>query len=94
MSGKKPVGARARAVHKRCIAIDGHNDHLILKYARGKPYDFMKVNRRYHTDGTRLLKGGMTASLFMVGGHKLPRSRALLELAERLAPVGREGPRF
>ncbi len=83
MSGKRSVGARARAVHKRCIAIDGHNDHLILKYARDKPYDFLKVNRRYHTDGTRLLKGGMTASLFMVGGGQLPRSLALIELAHR-----------
>lgn len=71
----------ARDLHRRCTLIDGHNDHLILKFARGEPYDLMRVHRRYHSDGVRLLKGGMTTSLFMVGGHHLDASLAMIERA-------------
>lgn len=70
---------QAMKLHKEAILIDGHNDHLMLKYSRGKPLDLMKVNRKYHSDGPRLLQGGMTASLFMVDGHELVRSLALVE---------------
>jgi len=73
----------AEALHETLILIDGHNDHFMLKFARGEPYRFMQVHRRYHSDGPRLLKGGMTASFFMVGGHALDRSVALIERAHR-----------
>jgi membrane dipeptidase len=74
---------RALRLHRACVLVDGHNDHLILKYARGEPYAFMKVHRRYHSDGVRLLRGGMTASFFMVGGHHLDQSLAMIERAHR-----------
>jgi membrane dipeptidase len=94
----KPTGeikARARAIHERCTLVDGHNDHVIMKQHCGDALDFMKVNRRYHSDGARLLRGGMTASLFMVGGHDLERSLLLIQRAreetarhaDRLVPV-------
>jgi membrane dipeptidase len=63
--------------------VDGHNDHFMRKFSRGEAYNFMKVHPRYHSDGPRLLEGGMAASLFMVGGHRLERSLALVERAHR-----------
>jgi membrane dipeptidase len=69
---------RARDIHRRCILVDGHNDHFIMKLGRGDALNFMRVARRYHSDGPRLLKGGMTASFFMVGGGQLTRSMVLI----------------
>lgn len=77
------VSRRAREIHEGAILIDGHNDHLMLKFSRGRPFDFMRPARRYHSDGRRLLAGGMTASLFMVGGYELGPSLALVERARR-----------
>lgn len=71
--------SHAERLHREAILIDGHNDHLMLKYSEKKPLDLMKVNRRYHSDGPRLIQGGMTASLFMVDGHELQQSLALAE---------------
>ena len=51
------ISPEANALHESAILVDGHNDHLILKYSRGEPYNFMKANRRYHSDGARLLAG-------------------------------------
>lgn len=73
----------AAKVHKGAILIDGHNDHIMLKYSRGKPIELMKVHKDYHSDGPRLLQGGMTASLFMVDGHELVRSLAIVEQTRR-----------
>lgn len=73
------ISPRAKRLHDECIIVDGHNDHLILKWVRGEPFDFMKVNRRYHSDGPRLRKGGMTATMFMVDGHHLDRSMSMIE---------------
>lgn len=73
------ISQEAQALHESAILVDGHNDHLILKYARGEAFDFMKIDRRYHSDGSRLLAGGMTAALFMVDGHELNRSMSMIE---------------
>jgi membrane dipeptidase len=80
MSGDS-IKERARRIHERCILVDGHNDHIIMKRQRGDPLAFTKVNRRYHSDGPRLRKGGMTASFFMVGGGDLERSMVLIQQA-------------
>jgi membrane dipeptidase len=80
---RQEVSRRSRELHQASILVDGHNDHFMLKFGRGEPYRFMKVNRRYHSDGARLLKGGMTASFFMVGGHHLDQSLAMIERAHR-----------
>ena len=77
------VNHEAKALHESTILVDGHNDHLILKYSRGEAFDFMKANRRYHSDGARLRVGGVTASLFMVDGHELTRSMAMIEQTHR-----------
>ncbi|MBN1672300.1 MAG: dipeptidase [Kiritimatiellae bacterium] len=66
------------ALHAQCVLIDGHNDVLMLRHSRGRPYDLMKVDRRYHSDGPRLIAGGMTASLFMVHGHELAPSLEMI----------------
>ncbi len=79
----RKISAKAKRIHKDAILIDGHNDHLILKVEENKPLDFMTVNRRYHSDGTRLLAGGVTASMFMVDGHFLDRSVSLIEKTHR-----------
>ena len=79
----RPISRRASRIHRQAILIDGHNDLLMLKFSRGQPYALMRAAPRYHSDGVRLLKGGMTASLFMVGGHELGPSLALIELAHR-----------
>lgn len=73
----------ARELHRTCVLVDGHNDHFMRAFGRGEAHDFMRVHRRYHSDGPRLIRGGMTASLFMVGGHHLDRSLALIERARR-----------
>ncbi|MHC4917937.1 MAG: dipeptidase [Planctomycetota bacterium] len=72
---------RARAIHRRCVLVDGHNDHFIMKLGRGDPLAFTRVARRYHSDAPRLLRGGMTASFFMVGGGQLERSMVLIQQA-------------
>ncbi|MEW6357576.1 MAG: dipeptidase [Planctomycetota bacterium] len=76
---KVNVKSRAMRIHKRAVIIDGHNDHIMLRCEQGKPINLMKVDKKYHSDGPRLLKGGMTASLFMVDGHDLARSLMILE---------------
>ena len=75
------VARAARKLHRDAVIIDAHNDHFTLKAERGKPLDFMKVNRRYHSDGPRLMEAGVTASLFYVGGNDLPYSLMLIERA-------------
>jgi len=65
-----------------CI-IDGHNDHFMRKYSLGKPLHFMRVNRRFHSDGPRLLEAGVSASLFMVGDDDLAVSLSLIEQVHR-----------
>ncbi|NOZ19679.1 MAG: membrane dipeptidase [Planctomycetes bacterium] len=80
---KHDAKSHARRIHREAILIDGHNDHIMLKCEQGKPIDLMKVNRKYHSDAPRLLKGGMTASLFMVDGHDLARSMMIVERALR-----------
>jgi len=79
--GHDNIKTHARKIHERCILVDGHNDHIIMKRQRGDPLALTKVNRRYHSDGPRLLKGGMTASFFMVGGGDLERSMVLIRQA-------------
>ncbi len=73
------ISPKAKKLHKDAIVIDGHNDHVICKDLRGDRLDLMKVNRSYHSDGARLLAGGVTASMFMVDGHFLGRSLKYIE---------------
>jgi len=77
------ISTQALRLHRQCILIDGHNDHLMLKYKRQGRYDFARVCRKYHSDAPRLIKGGMTAAMFMVNGHVLEGSMAMMELAHR-----------
>jgi membrane dipeptidase len=77
----RQLKSRALKIHRRCILVDGHNDHFIMKLQRGDALNFTRVAKRYHSDGPRLLKGGMTASFFMVGGGQLARSVVLIQNA-------------
>ncbi len=79
--GSSRSGRPPDDVHRRCILVDGHNDHFMMKLQRGDAPDFMRVAKRYHSDGPRLIRGGMTASFFMVGGKQLARSMVLVQNA-------------
>ena len=73
------VTRRAARLHHQAIIIDAHNDHLGRKTDHLKPLDFTKTNRRYHCDTPRLLKAGVTAGLFYVGGNDLTKSLGLIQ---------------
>jgi len=71
---------QARKLQKQAIIIDGHNDHFDAKCGRGgEALAFMKENRRYHSDGVRLLKAGFTANCLYVGGNELRYAMTLIE---------------
>jgi membrane dipeptidase len=53
------------------------------KLKRGHPFRFARLDRRYHSDGPRLIRGGTTAAFFMVGGHGLEESLTLIEGVRR-----------
>ena len=80
-SKKNDLYRKAREIHERCILVDGHNDLVIRRLARGDSADMVRVDRRYHSDVTRLLRGGMTASFFMVGGGERDHTFALIQRA-------------
>ncbi|MGQ9663309.1 MAG: dipeptidase [Kiritimatiellia bacterium] len=81
MSKKNDIHRKAREIHARCILVDGHNDLIIRRFARGHSPDMVRIDRRYHSDAARLLRGGTTASFFMVGGGEKDHTFALLQRA-------------
>ncbi len=76
------LAAQARALHQTSILIDGHNDHLYSACYEGTSRDLMRVDRRLNTDIPRLLRAGVTASCYMVGGWELDTSLMMMEWAK------------
>ncbi|MBN1437420.1 MAG: membrane dipeptidase [Sedimentisphaerales bacterium] len=70
---------QAIKLHAESVIIDAHNDHFALKRQRGKAFNLMLPDRRYHSDGPSLLKAGVTTTLFYVGGNDLPVAMVLME---------------
>ncbi|MGD8237701.1 MAG: dipeptidase [Armatimonadota bacterium] len=73
------ASAEAQAVHERAIIIDGHNDSLIARMARGDAMDFVPDAPGYHVDLPRMRAGGVTALFSMVGDTDLVRSLRLMD---------------
>ncbi|MFQ5810335.1 MAG: dipeptidase, partial [Armatimonadota bacterium] len=73
------VSAEAQAGHERAIIIDGHNDSLIARMARGDAVDFVPDAPGYHVDLARMQAGGVTALFSMVGDTDLLRALRLMD---------------
>jgi len=65
------VSAKALALHKKAVIIDGHNDSLIEHWARKESYDLGLEWPSYQADLRRMKAGGLTAMNSMVGGANL-----------------------
>jgi membrane dipeptidase len=65
------VSAKALALHKKAIIIDGHNDSLIEHWARKQSYDLSSDWPAFQVDLKRMKAGGLTAMNSMVGGATL-----------------------
>ncbi|OGD22669.1 MAG: hypothetical protein A2W03_16335 [Candidatus Aminicenantes bacterium RBG_16_63_16] len=65
------VSAKALALHKKAVIIDGHNDSLIEHWARKESYDLGRDWPAYQADLRRMRAGGLTAMNSMVGGANL-----------------------
>jgi len=65
------VSAKALALHKKAVIIDGHNDSLIEHWARKESYDLGRDWPSYQADLGRMKAGGLTAMNSMVGGANL-----------------------
>ncbi len=75
--------AQARAVHDRTPLIDGHNDQFYAAEYYGICGDLTRANRAMNTDAPRLIRAGVAATFFMVGGFHLDRSLAMIASAHR-----------
>ncbi len=65
------ISAKALAIHKKAVIIDGHNDSLIEHWARKEAYDLGLDWPAYQADLRRMKAGGLTAMNSMVGGAEL-----------------------
>lgn len=58
----------ARAVHRKCLIIDGHNDTPVERVARKEnPLNWMQRDMKYHTDIPRMKEAGRYVGFFIVG---------------------------
>jgi membrane dipeptidase len=58
----------ARAVHKKCLIIDGHNDSPVERVARKEnPLNWKQRDMNYHTDIPRMKESGQYTGFFIVG---------------------------
>jgi membrane dipeptidase len=64
---KIEVSAKAQALHRRAVIVDGHNDTLIERWARKESMDLAQNWPDYQTDLRRMKAGGLTAVNSMVG---------------------------
>ncbi|MBI3947951.1 MAG: membrane dipeptidase [Armatimonadetes bacterium] len=65
------VSARAEALHRRAILIDGHNDSLIEHWSGKVSLDLTRDWPDKHVDLRRMRAGGLTAMNSMVGDRNL-----------------------
>jgi membrane dipeptidase len=65
------ISAKALALHKKAVIIDGHNDSLIEHWARKESLDLGRDWPAYQVDLRRMKEGGLTAMNSMVGGANL-----------------------
>jgi membrane dipeptidase len=65
------ISARALALHKKAVIIDGHCDSLIEHWARKESLDLGHDWPAYQVDLRRMKQGGLTAMNSMVGGANL-----------------------
>jgi membrane dipeptidase len=77
--------AKRRKKADRYLALDAHNDSIILRQVRGDPMDFADVDAAYHVDLPRLRKGGIGAMFVMVGDTNVLQSLRLIDAVHGMA---------
>jgi membrane dipeptidase len=65
------ISAKALALHRKAVIIDGHSDSLIEHWARKDSMDLGQDWPAYQVDLKRMKAGGLTAMNSMVGGANL-----------------------
>ncbi len=69
-SKQKVSEEQARALHRKCLIIDGHNDTPVERVARKEnPMNIMQRDMAYHTDVPRMKGDGQQYNAFMIVGN-------------------------
>lgn len=77
---------QARAVHRRALIIDGHNDIPVERIHRGeKPFRWKQRDPAYQTDIPRMKEGGYDCALFIVGDG--PTANVWVTIEEMLSQI-------
>lgn len=77
---------KAQEIHDSLLIVDGHNDTLVERVARGEmSLNWKHYDPAYHIDIPRMVRGGFNAGFFVVGNG--PKANLRITIERTLAQI-------